>query len=107
MNISQLSSNSFATTFMPPTESFTMQFFGMDENGHNFSHISDIFFDVSSVYLSLSKLKDKKRYCIESIDASIFSIFISRTLFLCFEHVNYFVMLYLSSTNPISVVNLF
>lgn len=54
-NISQLSSNNFAAIFMSPKESFTLHFLGKDKSGYKFSHISDTFFDVSSVHFSLGK----------------------------------------------------
>lgn len=48
-------SDGFIAMFMPPQEEFKMQATGVDDNGYNFSYISDISVEPTSIGLTFGK----------------------------------------------------
>ena len=59
-NLSNLGRGTYAGTFMPPSQTFTLQLVGVDNNGFNFSHISDTSTEVSFINLSLGTLTNSR-----------------------------------------------
>ena len=56
VDILSLEGNAFAIDFIPPGVPFQWQIVGRDEEGHNFSRISDTAIEVSDIDLSLGNI---------------------------------------------------
>lgn len=52
-NLTALEGGSYVGLFLPPPETFQLQFFGIDGRGYNFSHISDTSVEVATISLVL------------------------------------------------------
>ena len=67
-----LDSNAFAINFIPPDVSFQWQIVGRDEEGYNFSRISDTTIEVSNIDLSLGNISQDCIYLCVIISCSYF-----------------------------------
>ena len=56
VNVSRMS-DSFIGMFTPPQAEFKIQVIGVDDNGYNFSYISDISIEPTSISLTFGKYK--------------------------------------------------
>ena len=57
-DLTPIDNNVYASLFMTPLVEFKMQVNGVDDNGYNFSYISDISVEPTSLSLSFGKLSN-------------------------------------------------
>ena len=57
-DLTMIGNNAYAALFMTPLVEFKMRVNGVDDNGYNFSYISDISVEPTSLSLSFGKLSD-------------------------------------------------
>ena len=55
ISIVNSTSDSIVAMFMPPEEEFKLQAIGMDDRGYNFSYISDVSVEPTSISLNFGK----------------------------------------------------